>query len=167
MERIRRKTPLYTMEEICKMNGVEYDTTHSSNGVKINDDKENNMYAINNKFEIGEQCYSVYRVPVKYECPICKGEGEFEHNGYKIRCHNCDGTGQAHHNKETLLDVCKVQINSIKVSITNDNTITVRYKVSGIGCNARNRAETTLFKSLEKAEEYCKLVNTKQNAPEF
>lgn len=35
MKIIRRKTPLYTMEEICKMNGVEYDTTHSSNSVKI------------------------------------------------------------------------------------------------------------------------------------
>lgn len=125
------------------------------------------MYAVNNKFEIGEQCYSVYRVPVKYECPICKGEGEFEHNGYKIRCHNCGGTGQIHHNKETLLEVCKVQINSIKVSITNNNTITVRYKVSGIDCNARNRAETTLFKSLEEAEEYCKSVNIKQNTSEF
>ena len=125
------------------------------------------MYAVNNKFEIGEQCYSVYRVPVKYECPICKGEGEFEHNGYRIRCHNCGGTGQVHHNKETLLEVCKVQINSIKVSIINDNSITVRYKVSGIGCNVRNRAETTIFKSLEEAEEYCKLMNTKQNTPEF
>lgn len=125
------------------------------------------MYAVNNKFEIGEQCYSVYRVPVKYECPICKGDGIFEHNGYEIRCHNCGGTGQVHHNKETLLEVCKVQINSIKVSITKDNTISVRYKVSGIGCNARNRAETTLFESLEEAEEYCKLVNTKQNTPEF
>lgn len=125
------------------------------------------MYAINNKFEIGEQCYSVYRVPVKYECPICKGEGEFEHNGYKIRCHNCGGTGQIYHDKETLLEVCKVQINSIKVSITNDNTISVRYKVSGIDCNVKNRAETTLFESLEEAEEYCKLVNTKQNTPEF
>ena len=91
----------------------------------------------------------------------------FEHNGYKIRCHNCGGTGQVHHNKETLLEVCKVQINTIKVSITNDNTISVRYKVSGIDCNARNRAETTLFKSLEETKEYCKLVNTKQNAPEF
>lgn len=124
------------------------------------------MYTVNNKFEIGEQCYSVYRVPVKYECPICKGEGEFEHNGYKIRCHNCGGTGQIYHNKETILETCEVKINSIKVSI-NDSTITVRYKVSGIGCNVKSRAEVSLFKTKEEAEEYCKLVNTKQNTPEF
>ncbi len=33
------------------------------------------MHTVNNKFEIGEECYSVYRKPTHYECPICNGIG--------------------------------------------------------------------------------------------
>lgn len=30
------------------------------------------MYTIDNKFELGEKCWSVYREKIKYECPICE-----------------------------------------------------------------------------------------------
>ena len=43
------------------------------------------MYTIDNKFEIGEECYSVYRKPIHYKCPICEGTGRFLHNGYEYR----------------------------------------------------------------------------------
>ena len=33
------------------------------------------MYVINNKFEIGEECYTAYRNPVSYTCPVCEGKG--------------------------------------------------------------------------------------------
>lgn len=35
MNRIRREKPLYTMKEICEINGVEYDISQSSDGIKI------------------------------------------------------------------------------------------------------------------------------------
>lgn len=35
MNRIRREKPLYTMEEICEINGVEYDISQSSDSIKI------------------------------------------------------------------------------------------------------------------------------------
>ena len=29
------------------------------------------MHIVNNKFEIGVECYSVYRKPTHYKCPVC------------------------------------------------------------------------------------------------
>ena len=42
------------------------------------------MYTVENKFEIGEECYSVYRKPTHYKCPICEGNGKFPYKGYEI-----------------------------------------------------------------------------------
>ena len=44
------------------------------------------MYTVENKFEIGEECYSVYRKPTHYKCPICEGNGKFPYKGYEIWC---------------------------------------------------------------------------------
>lgn len=41
MNRVKREKPLLTIEQICEMNGVKYDTSHSSDHVEIiNDDGE-------------------------------------------------------------------------------------------------------------------------------
>ena len=47
--------------------------------------------------------------------------------------------------------------------------VTVKYKVSAIeaNCNIRNRAEITLFKTAEEAEEFCRAVNTNQIGSEI
>lgn len=34
------------------------------------------MYTINNKFELDEECWSVYREKIKYECQICERKKE-------------------------------------------------------------------------------------------
>lgn len=127
------------------------------------------MYAINNKFEIGEECYTAYRSPVKYKCPICEGDGEFTYNGYNIKCRNCNGTGELHDAHMFILDVGKVKIRRIVVNIGTNET-TIRYKVDctdDIPRSVKNRSETTLFKTREEAEEYCKKSNTRQITPEF
>lgn len=127
------------------------------------------MYTVENKFEIGEECYSVHRVPVQYKCPICEGKGNFEHNGHNIWCRNCNGTGKLHDAKICILEVCKVEITRIIASIIK-NGITVKYKVRSVDdiyCNIRNRSECTLFKTKEEADNYCVGVNTKQITSEF
>lgn len=128
------------------------------------------MYTVNNKFEIGEECYSVYRKPIHYECPICKGEGKFLYNGYDIWCKNCNGTGKLHNPKQSVLAVCKVKVRRIVASIWKEQT-TLKYKVDGIEdyqfVNVRNRSENNLFKTEEEAEKYCVDVNTKQTTSEF
>lgn len=128
------------------------------------------MYTVENKFKIGEECYSVYRKPIQYKCPICEGKGRFKHNEYDFWCKNCNGTGNLHNPKQSVMEVCKVQIKRIIASIWNDQ-IVVKYKVDGVEefkfANIRNRNEESLFKTKEEAEKYCKAVNTKEISASF
>lgn len=128
------------------------------------------MYTVENKFEIGEECYSVYRKPTHYKCPICEGNGKFSYKGYEIWCKNCGGSGKLHNPKQSVMAVCKVKIRRIIASIWQDQ-ISIKYKVDGVDdfkfVNVRNRGENNLFKTKEEAEKYCVDVNTKEVSGEF
>ena len=128
------------------------------------------MYSVENKFEIGEECYSVYRKPTHYKCPICEGNGKFPYKGYEIWCKNCSGSGKLHNSKQSVMAVCKVKVRRLIVSIWKDQ-ITIKYKVDGVDefklVNVRNRSENNLFKTEEEAEKYCVDVNTKEVSGEF
>lgn len=122
------------------------------------------MYTIDNKFEIGEECYSVYKAPLHYKCPICEGKGSFVYNGYIIECRECKGTGTLRTPGQTVHVVCKVRIRWMKVSIHKD-VVNVKYKVEALTetyGKVTSRSEKTLFKTREEAEQYCVEVNTKQ-----
>ena len=128
------------------------------------------MYTVENKFEIGEECYSVYRKPTHYKCPICEGNGKFPYKGYEIWCKNCSGSGKLHNPKQSVMAVCKVKVRRLIVSIWQ-NQISIKYKVDGVDefklVNVRNRGENNLFKTKEEAEKYCVDVNTKEVSGEF
>lgn len=124
------------------------------------------MIEVNNQFEIGEEVYTGVRVPVKYKCPICEGEGKFLHNGYEVRCSNCCGSGKLHNAHQFLLEPVKVRVRRIIASIWQDQ-ITIRYKVNCTEANVNSRSETTLFRELNEAEQYCKECNTKEKRTEF
>lgn len=127
------------------------------------------MFTVENKFEVGEECYTVCRTTTKYKCPFCEGKGKKEYNGYVIGCSNCRGTGRLDNPKETVLVVCKVEVRRLIASIWKDQ-ISIKYKVDCVDDilrNIRNRSETSLFKTIEEAEKYCVEVNTKQVVPEF
>lgn len=106
------------------------------------------MKTIDNKFEIGEECYTYARENVEIVCPICKGTKKIIYNGYEIPC------------KQTVVAPHKVRIRRIIASIWNDAT-TVKYKVDPVGeyINVRNRSESTLFKTLEECEQKCSEIN--------
>ena len=128
------------------------------------------MYSVENKFEIGEECYSIYRKPTHYKCPICEGNGKFPYKGYEIWCKNCSGSGKLHNPKQSVMAVCKVKVRRLIASIWQDQ-ITIKYKVDGVDefklLNVRNRSENNLFKTEEEAEKYCVDVNTKEVSGEF
>ena len=127
------------------------------------------MYIVNNKFEIGEECYSVYRKPTHYKCPVCEDNGKFLHNGYEVWCKNCQGSGKQHNPKQYVMDVCKVKVRRLIASIYKEQ-VTIKYKVDRIddySIKVHNRSELNLFKTEEDAREYCKAVNTKEITPEF
>lgn len=125
---------------------------------------------IENKFEIGEKCYSVYRKPLPYKCLMCKGKGQYQYLGYDFKYKTCHGSGELYNQHQSVLEICKVKIKRIIGSISEDQ-IVIKYKVDGVDedkfLNVRNRSENSLFKTMEEAENYCKAVNTKEISASF
>ena len=94
------------------------------------------MHTIDNKFELGEECWSVYREKISYRCPVCNGEMEITYKGYKIPCPACDGNGFEESSKCTMTH-CKVKIKRVIASI-GENEVDIRYNVEPIGKNRFN-----------------------------
>lgn len=127
------------------------------------------MFTVDNKFEFGEEAYTVYRKPTHYKCPVCEGNGKFLHNGYEVWCRNCNRTGKLHNPKQYVLEVCKVIVRRIKVS-RYEEVNSIKYCVTPIEpalINVKNRSGNNLFKTIEEAEKYCVDVNTDKIKGEF
>lgn len=126
------------------------------------------MFTVDSKFECKEECWSTYRKPVEYECPICKGIGSFLYNDYHIGCKNCHESGKLNNSKQYVLDVCKVKVRKIKVS-NFGNLMTISYVVDPLDytINIKNRNENNLFKTQQEADDYCIAVNKNEITGEF
>ena len=125
------------------------------------------MKIIDNKFEIGEECYTYARENVAIICPICKGTKKIVYNNYEIPCKQCDASGKIV-GKQTVVAPHKVRIRRIVANIWNDVT-TIKYKVDSIGeyINVRNRGESYLFKTFEECEQKCKEINQGESSATF
>ena len=125
------------------------------------------MKQINNKFEIGEECYTYVRENMEVVCPICKGTKKILYNNYEIPCKQCNCTGKIVC-KQTVVRPHKVKIKRIVASIWNDVT-TIKYKVDSVGeyINVRNRGEVSLFKTFDECEQKCKEINQGDSSAAF
>lgn len=128
------------------------------------------MKTIDNKFEIGEECYTYVRENIEIICPICKGTKKFfygGYDGYEIPCKQCNTTGKII-SKQTVVTPHKVKIRRIVASIWDD-VATIKYKVDSVGeyINVRNRGESSLFKTLEECEQKCKEINQGESNAAF
>lgn len=125
------------------------------------------MRIIDNKFEIGEECYTYARENLAIVCPVCKGTKKIFYNNYEIPCKQCDASGKIV-GKQTVVAPHKVRIRRIIASIWN-NVITIKYKVDFIGecINVRNRGESSLFKTFEECEQKCKEINQGESNAAF
>ena len=117
------------------------------------------MKTIDNKLEIGEECYTYARENIEIICPVCKGAKRIFYNNYEIPCKQCNALGKII-GKQTVVAPRKVRIRRIVASIWND-VVTIKYKVDSVGeyINIRNRGESSLFKTLEECEQKCKEIN--------
>lgn len=110
---------------------------------------------LNNKFEIGQELYTVIRKPIDYDCPICKAEGKFNHNGYDVKCPKCQGVGKLTDSKILWsVDENKVTVRSLRANI-HENTQSIRYNVNSMTFNIHKRPEHQLFVTKEEAEQFC------------
>ena len=125
------------------------------------------MRTIDNKIEIGEECYTYARENLAIICPVCKGTKKIFYNNYEIPCKQCDASGKIV-GKQTVVVPHKVRIRRIIASIWNDIT-TIKYKVDSVGeyINVRNRGESFLFKTLEECEQKCKEINQGESSAAF
>ena len=128
------------------------------------------MYIIDNKFELGEECWTTYGEKITYQCPICNGKTEIIYKGYRIPCPACDGKGFEESSKYALTH-CKVKIKRVIASI-GENEVDIRYNVDPIGknqfnINIKHRNESMLFKTEKEAIDYCIDVNRKDISSEI
>lgn len=125
------------------------------------------MRTIDNKFEIGEECYTYARENLAIICPVCKGTKKILYNRYEIPCKQCNVSGKII-GKQTVIVPHKVRIRRIVASIWNDVT-TIKYKIDSVGeyINVRNRGESSLFKTLEECEQKCKEINQGESSAAF
>lgn len=125
------------------------------------------MKTIDNKFEIGEECYTYARENLAIICPICKGTKKIFYNSYEIPCKQCDDSGKIV-GKQTVVAPHKVRIRRIIANIWND-AITIKYKIDAVDdyINVRNRGESSLFKTLEECEQKCKEINQGESGAAF
>jgi DnaJ-class molecular chaperone len=112
------------------------------------------MITINNKFNVGDEIYTIVRVPLKYDCPVCKGTGAFVHNEHDIKCPRCCGSGKLHDNKMVNEATDKLIVTSLRVSFNGVDS-SVRYKLHGNYKSKwiKHRAEDNIFACKEEAEQ--------------
>ena len=122
------------------------------------------MKTIDNKFEIGEECYTYARENVEVVCPVCQGTKKILYNGYEIPCKQCNMSGKIV-GKQTVVAPHKVRIKRIIASIWDD-VITIKYKVDSV-YDYKNIGESSLFKTFEECEQKCKEINQGESSAAF
>jgi hypothetical protein len=122
----------------------------------------------NTKIAVGEECYTVYKKPKTYKCPVCQGTGSYIYNSFTLSCPRCNAKGQIIVPKQFDYGVCKVLVRRINISIWKD-LLTVKYKVVPIdspniyASKVKSKDEKELFTTEYEAMEYCQKMNNDIN----
>ena len=117
---------------------------------------------VNNKFNVGDEVYTIVQKNIEMECPLCHGNGNINYNGYEIRCPECKGEKiikTKYKVWEVLEDV--LIIKRIKMSIGCEDQ-SFKYQLNG-SYHTNRKSEKHLFKTKEEAEKMCVEYNTLKN----
>ena len=124
------------------------------------------MYVVNNRYGIGDNAWTIKRIPVIDECPYCKGNGLVIQNGREVPCAFCDRIGMIGKQK-TMIKAVQVVVNSITIRISQNET-EVRYKVKQKSNGETNsRTERLLYNTRKEAESMAQLINDGVCTAEF
>lgn len=115
------------------------------------------MLNVDNKFEIGQEVYTIAMLPTEHICPVCDGKGSFVHNGHEVNCPKCNN-GKLFDSKNRIYKVIgKYTISGIRIKTYSE--------LNGIKCNVGyivgeyKRPEERLFATYEEAELACDRLN--------
>lgn len=120
---------------------------------------------VNSKFGIGAKVYTIWNRSVEFVCPICNGNGSFNHNGYKVKCTYCHGAGKSHtQEKMWQVDTEPMEVTGIKISINKEGKETISYNLHNANGRCRKRSDRNTFVSIEEAQAYCDALNVEIKA---
>ena len=119
---------------------------------------------VNSKFGIGAKVFTIWNRAMEFECPICKGEGSFIHNGYKVRCTRCYG-GKLHTDEKLWqVDTEPMEVFGIKISINQEGKESISYTLHNANGRSRKRSDKNCFATIEEAQAYCDSLNVEIRA---
>ena len=119
---------------------------------------------VNSKFGIGAKVFTIWNRAMELECPICKGEGSFIHNGYKVRCTRCYG-GKLHTDEKLWqVDTEPMEVFGIKISINQEGKESISYTLHNANGRSRKRSDKNCFTTIEEAQAYCDSLNVEIRA---
>lgn len=119
---------------------------------------------VNSRFGIGAKVFTIWNRVMEFECPICKGEGSFIHNGYKVRCTRCYG-GKLHTDEKLWqVDTEPMEVFGIKISINQEGKESISYTLHNANGRSRKRSDKNCFATIEEAQAYCDSLNVEIRA---
>lgn len=119
------------------------------------------MMQVDNKFEIGQEVYVIWKVKVKRPCSACKGEGHKIIDGSKFYCSKCGGEGVLRYETKKEYQVVGLKEVTLIKTLTqlqgqeNKPETDVRYNLG----NMNDVPEHLLFANGEEAIATCKKLN--------
>lgn len=124
---------------------------------------------INNKFNIGDNVFSISRQMVSDVCPVCNGDKNIivknSRSETEMVCMNCHGRGfLGTGEKQYVVDSEKSNVSSFKVSVSTGK-VAIKYTLRKKEGNKISRAESNIFKDLESAKIRCKELNYIESIP--
>lgn len=120
---------------------------------------------VNSKFGIGAKVFTIWNRAMEFECPICKGDGSFIHNGYKVKCTHCYGSGKLYTDEKMWqVDTEPMEVTGIKISINQEGKESISYSLHNASGRCRKRSDRNCFATIEEAQAYCDSLNVEIRA---
>ena len=111
------------------------------------------------KFSLSQIVYVTKLVPVFQVCNACDGEKVIHYRDFNFVCPKCNGTGKLHKCNQKQYEVNEAVVTSIKITLSLDRGICIRYKVKPDNSYNISRSEDNLFSSRDEAEKWCNIQN--------
>lgn len=126
---------------------------------------------LNNKFEIGEEVYSLAKENIKEDCIICSGKKtvvlKTDSGEQEMECFRCHGVGYSTAPyKKYVVNEEPYRVSSIKANIGKDK-ITLKYTLTNNNGRKINRTESNMSKSLGVLRKKCDNLNYMEGIPQY